>query len=146
MPEFCACPFSKIALIGAGLIGGSCALAVRAAHPEVNIHVYDQSPLHRNEAWQQGIASQVFDSLEAAVSEAELIILAIPVGALQSVLKQLHPVMGSHTVITDVGSTKQGVIEAAQAALGEAFSRFVPGHPISGAEKAGLWLHAQTYF
>jgi len=130
-------PFSKIALIGAGLIGGSWALAIRAAYPQVQIQLYDSLEAHRLQAIEQGIVHATFDSLEQAVAHVDLIILAVPVGALPDLFSQLIPVMGPDTVMTDVGSTKQGVIESAKEALGAAFCHFVPGHPISGAEKSG---------
>ena len=137
MSESSPLPVSRIALIGAGLIGGSWALAIRAAYPQIQITLYDHALRHRTEALQQGIATQAFDTLEGAVQDAELIILAVPVGAFPAMMKQLVPVLKPNTVITDVGSTKQSVILAAKASLGDAFPRFVPGHPISGAEKSG---------
>jgi len=137
MPEIQSPPFSDVALIGAGLIGGSWALAIRAAYPQVRIRVFDLNAQHRIDAIARGIADEVFGTLEGAVKEADLVILAVPVGALSSTFLKLCPLIGPETVVTDVGSTKQGVIEAARVNLAEAYSRFVPGHPISGAEKSG---------
>jgi len=130
-------PFERIALIGAGLIGGSWALALRSVNPKVHVQLYDQQAQHRVEAIEKGIANRAFERLEEAISGVDLVILATPVGAFSSVLSQLRPLLGPHTVITDVGSTKRGVIDAARSILGDVFSRFVPGHPISGAEKSG---------
>jgi prephenate dehydrogenase len=130
-------PFGRIALIGAGLIGGSWALALRAAYHDVMIHLYDQNEQHRIDAINKGIAHQAYERLGDAVLNADLVILATPVGACAGILSDIPPFLGPHTVITDVGSIKRGVIESARQFLGDSFSRFVPGHPISGAEKSG---------
>jgi len=137
MPEARPLPFPRIGLIGGGLIGGSWALAIRAAYPSVHIQLFDQSDVHRDEAMACGMADLACNSLIEVIRDVDLVILAIPVGALFETFTQLAPLLGEHTVLTDVGSTKHSVIEAARHTLGAAFSRFVPGHPISGAEKSG---------
>jgi prephenate dehydrogenase len=106
----------KLALIGVGLIGGSFARALRAA----------------------GEVSAVigFDEDSAALSTA--LSLAVPVGAMRSVMRTIAPRLRADAVVTDVGSTKVNVITAARAELGDAFQRFVPGHPIAGRETHGV--------
>ena len=73
-----------------------------------------------------------------AVREATLVVVAVPVGASAAVLTALAPALARDAVVTDVGSTKLGVIEQAREALGANMCRFVPGHPIAGTEHSGL--------
>jgi prephenate dehydrogenase len=126
-----------IALVGAGLIGGSLALALRRCQPELEVRVFDRDPGHSAAARRIGIATRVCADLAAAVEGAPLVVLAVPVGALPEVFAALASCLGPDAWVTDVGSSKCSVIDAARGALGSAFARFVPGHPISGAERSG---------
>jgi prephenate dehydrogenase len=72
------------------------------------------------------------------VRDADLVFLAMPVGQTAAVLADIAPHLAADTVVTDAGSTKQDVVAAARGALGAAFARFVPGHPIAGAEHSGV--------
>jgi prephenate dehydrogenase len=76
-------------------------------------------------------------SAEDAAARADLVLLSTPVGGLKNVLARMLPHLGAGTVLTDAGSTKAEVVEAARDALGEHIGRFVPGHPIAGAERTG---------
>jgi prephenate dehydrogenase len=78
-----------------------------------------------------------------AVQGADLVLLAVPVGAMHSSFAAMRDVLQPNTLLMDVGSTKCDVIAAAQAALGERLSCFVPAHPIAGKEVAGI-EHAET--
>src|SRR5690606_865690 len=76
-------------------------------------------------------------TLEEAAARADLILLSVPVGATQAVLVRMAPHLRSSTLLTDAGSTKVQVVQAAQSALGERIAQFIPGHPIAGAESTG---------
>jgi prephenate dehydrogenase len=129
----------RLALIGVGLIGGSAAAAFRAAGQVSQVVGFDANA----EAARQGVALGVLDRVAASVAEAvraaDLVLLAVPVGAMRSVLGEVAATAATTAVISDVGSTKGSVIEAARAELaGSAFRRFVPAHPIAGGELPGV--------
>jgi prephenate dehydrogenase len=127
----------KVAIVGVGLIGGSFALALRKAGRVQEIVGVGRSRANLDRARALG----VIDSdarLAEAVRGADLVFLAMPVGATASVLKEIAPHLGPDIVVTDAGSTKRDVVEAAREALGPGFARFVPGHPIAGAEQSGV--------
>lgn len=126
-----------VALIGAGLIGGSFALGLRAARPDLQVRVFDHHPDHVSQALACGIASLAAATLAEAVAGAQLVVLAVPVGALPALFAELEPWITPGMVITDVGSTKADVCAAARVALADRMPAFVPGHPIAGAERSG---------
>lgn len=130
----------KIVVCGVGLIGGSFALALRqalAGEPCEFIGV-GRSKGTLDEARKLGVVDRTTGDWGVALAGAELLLLAMPVGQMESVMRQLAPHLESQTLVTDGGSTKQDVIAAARAALGPRISQFVPGHPIAGAEKSGV--------
>ena len=125
-----------LAVVGVGLIGGSFAAALRRAGAVSRILGVGRN----RKSLQQAIELGLIDaeaSLEEAAREADIILLALPVGTTQSVLDALRPGLRDHTLITDAGSTKLSVVQAARAALGGRIGQFVPGHPIAGAETSG---------
>lgn len=127
----------KLAIIGVGLIGGSLALALKKAGYVGQVTGYARQQAAREEALALGIIDIAADSIAAAVKDADVVFLAVPMGAMQQVLIEMAPHLRSDTVVTDGGSAKQQVVEAARAALTDTFARFVPGHPIAGTEKSG---------
>src|SRR5208282_6646295 len=82
----------------------------------------------------------------AELADADLVLLATPVGQMPALFAAIAPTLGAHTVITDAGSTKRDVIAAARAALGAALPRFVPGHPIAGTEHSGAGAAFEALF
>ena len=88
-------------------------------------------------ALQLGLLDQACDSIKACVAGADLVFLCCPVGAMPAVLAELAPISSTYRYLTDCGSTKRSVIAAAKDVLGEAFKRYVPGHPIAGSERQG---------
>jgi prephenate dehydrogenase len=129
--------YNKLAIIGVGLIGGSAALALRQAGQTGRIVGVGRD----DESLQQAIDLGVIDaaaSLEDAVRDADLILLATPVGQFPAMMQRMDGVIAPHAVITDAGSTKRDVVEAARQNLNSRLSRFVPAHPIAGAEKSGV--------
>lgn len=129
--------FSRVVIVGVGLMGGSFALALRRAGFTGEIIGVGRNPQHLQHALQQGVIDQI-KPLLSAVQEADLILLAMPVAQTKALLQNITPHLQSTAVITDCGSTKQDVIVAAKKALGEKFNQFVAAHPIAGSEKSGV--------
>jgi prephenate dehydrogenase len=124
-----------LAIIGVGLIGGSLALSLKAKGHVGRVLGVGRSRANLDEAMKIGIIDAVASIEEAA--KADIIFVATPVAQMPAVFAALKPHLGANSVITDGGSTKQDVIAAARAALGEKFPQFVAAHPIAGIEKTG---------
>jgi prephenate dehydrogenase len=125
----------RIAVIGVGLIGGSVAMA---AHDRLGATVagYDHSPEALQTALRRGAIDRGCDSVEDAVNDAEAAFIAIPVGALPGAVSEALAAAPQGCVVTDVGSTKRAIVAAHDD------PRFVGGHPLAGAETAGI-AHAR---
>ncbi len=135
--------FQRLALIGCGLMGGSFALAMREAGLVQTIAGFSASEKTRQRAVELKVIDQSCASVAEAVQGADLVLLAVPVGAMHSSFAAMRDVLQPNTLLMDVGSTKCDVIAAAQATLGERLSCFVPAHPIAGKEVAGI-EHAEA--
>jgi cyclohexadieny/prephenate dehydrogenase len=127
--------FQRIAIIGAGLIGSSLARAIRARGASPDVRLYDASPDVRARAAALDIGV-VAETAEDAVRGADLVILATPVGAMASAAAGFIAALAPGAVLTDVGSTKRGVVDAL-ASLTPAHAFFIAGHPIAGTEQSG---------
>jgi prephenate dehydrogenase len=125
--------FPKVAVVGVGLIGGSFAMALKAAGACKQVVGIGRSAANLELARAQGIV----DSIGADIAQADLVLVATPVAQYPRVLADLAPQLKASAVVTDAGSTKRDVIAAARAALGAKIAQFVPAHPIAGAEKSG---------
>ena len=128
----------KLAIIGVGLIGSSLSLALKQAAAVQQVVGYGRNQNNLLRGVELGVLDDFADSIEASVSEADVIVVAVPLGAMRSVFAELKSVVKKDAIITDVGSAKGSVVTAARAELGDMFSRFVPGHPIAGTEKSGV--------
>ncbi len=128
----------RIAIIGVGLIGGSFSLAMKAALEKVHVVGYDRDEINLAAARHMGVVDSVAHDPGSAVKDADVVMLAIPVGQYDDVLPLVAPALPSTAVLTDAGSTKSSVVENARKHLGKAFERYVPGHPIAGAEHSGV--------
>ena len=127
-----------LTIIGVGLIGSSLALALKQQG-----FVKRVTGCGRTEAsLQKGVELGVLDDYSLAVSEAvagaDVVVLAVPLGAMHSTMQQMAAGLDANTVVTDVGSAKASVVEDARATLGEHMTNFVPGHPIAGTERSGV--------
>ena len=130
----------KLAVIGVGLIGASCALAARAAGAVTQVVGIGRSQANLDRALARGAIDRgvLLDADWAReVADADLVLIAIPVAQYRGVLPTLAGVLGDRTVITDAGSTKQDVVLAARETLRAKLAQFVPGHPIAGSERSG---------
>jgi prephenate dehydrogenase len=130
--------FQRLALIGCGLMGGSFALAVREASLVQHIAGFSASEKTRQRALELGVIDQACASVAEAVQGADLVLVAVPVGAMHATFSAMRDVLLPHTLLMDVGSTKCDVVAAARATLGERLACFVPAHPIAGKERSGI--------
>ncbi|WP_233249499.1 prephenate dehydrogenase/arogenate dehydrogenase family protein [Limnohabitans sp. Hippo3] len=135
--------FQRLALIGCGLMGGSFALALRKAGGVQHITGFSASEKTRQRAVDLKVIDQACTSVAEAVQGADLVLLAVPVGAMHDSFAAMREALGPDALLMDVGSTKCDVVAAAQAALGERLNCFVPAHPIAGKEVAGI-EHAEA--
>ncbi|AOU99600.1 prephenate dehydrogenase [Acidihalobacter yilgarnensis] len=129
---------NRLVIIGVGLVGGSLALALRQSGycREVIGVGRDRSSLQRAQAL--GVVDRSELDACAAVRGADMVVLATPVGAIESVCRSLRGCLDEKAILTDVGSVKGAVVEAVQAGLGMLPARFVPAHPIAGRERSGV--------
>jgi prephenate dehydrogenase len=127
----------RLCIIGTGLIGGSLALALKRAGACAHVAGVDVYGPHLTEAMELGIIDSAHTDLTQAIRGSDVIVVAAPLGETARILQRLAPLLDPETVVTDVGSTKQSVIEAARLALGAQCTAFVPGHPVAGTERSG---------
>ena len=148
MTDVAAFSFNKLVIFGVGLIGGSLARALRergergeAAGARTVIGV-GRSSASTARALELGVidgSAALNDdaALRAALSGADIVLLAAPVAQTQPLLERIAPFLDADTIVTDAGSTKSDVVASARAALGARIGQFVPGHPIAGREASG---------
>ena len=129
-------PFSRVAIIGMGLIGSSLARAIRAHMPTVKLVVTDADPAVRERLLALDLADDVADGAGAAVVDADLVVFAVPLGAFAAVMAEIAPELSPGSVISDVGSAK-GVVLDVLGPLLPAGVHLVPAHPVAGTEKSG---------
>ncbi len=125
-----------LAVVGVGLIGGSVTAALRQAGQVGRVLGVGRNAQSLARAVELGLIDEAVTAEEAA-ARADMVLLATPVGGLKDVLAQMLPHLSDGVVLTDAGSTKAEVVQAARAALGDRIGQFVPGHPIAGAERTG---------
>ena len=124
----------RLAVIGVGLIGGSLALGLKKARAVSHVVGVGRNAANLKVAMERGILDSIAPDAATAARDADLVLVAAPVGQYPEIFSALSQ---TTTLITDAGSTKRDVIAAARKALGRNIARFVPGHPIAGAEKSG---------
>jgi prephenate dehydrogenase len=128
----------KLAIIGVGLIGSSLSLALKEAGAVGQVIGFGRNQKNLARGVELGVLDDFTESIEACVSDADVIVVAVPLGAMRAVFAELKQAIKKGAIITDVGSTKGSVVSAARDELGSAFTRFVPAHPIAGTEKSGV--------
>jgi prephenate dehydrogenase len=144
--DVAAFSFDKLVIFGVGLIGGSLARALRergeteGARKVIGV---GRSSASSERALALGVvdgAAALSDeaALREALSGADFVLLAAPVAQTLPLLERIAPYLDASTIITDAGSTKSDVVDAARAALGARIGQFVPGHPIAGRESSGV--------
>lgn len=125
-----------IAIVGVGLIGGSFAAALRQGKAACRILGVGRHPKALAQALSLGLIDACA-TLEQAAEQADFILIATPISAVEAALETLRPLLRAETVISDACSTKSDVIAVARRTLGDRIGQFVPGHPIAGAEHTG---------
>ncbi len=130
--------FEQLGLIGCGLMGGSFALALKKAGLVQRVVGYSKSPSTTERARQLGVIDVEAPSALLAVSGADIVLIAVPVASSEATFKAIRHMVTPQTLIMDVGSTKNDVVQAAQNGLREQVGSFVPAHPIAGKERAGV--------
>ncbi|MDG1281458.1 MAG: prephenate/arogenate dehydrogenase family protein [Pseudorhodobacter sp.] len=128
--------YDRVALIGLGLIASSMAHAMRQNGLANEIVGHARSPETRATALELGICDAVFATAAEAVADADLVVLAVPVGAMGDLAAEIAPHLKPGATVTDVGSVKQSVIAAVAPHMPEGV-HFVAGHPLAGTEHSG---------
>lgn len=137
--------YNRVALIGLGLIAGSMALAMRRHGLAAEIVGHARSEETRAAALKIGLVDAVFETAAEAVKGADLVVLAVPVGAMEAVAAEIGPHLAPGATVTDVGSVKRAVIEAVGPHMPESV-QFIPGHPLAGTEHSGPYSGFATLF
>ena len=128
--------FERVAIVGVGLIGGSFALALKAAGVCAHVVGVGRGAANLESARRLGVIDSIATD-PAQAAGCDLVMVATPVAQFERVLSALAPGLRAGSLVTDGGSTKRDVVAAARKALGDKVAQFVPGHPIAGAEKSG---------
>ena len=128
----------RLVVVGLGLIGGSFAKGLRLQGLCGEVVGVDLDAESRRLAVQLGVVDRCESELAAACVGADVILLAVPILAMERVLAELASLDLGAAVITDVGSAKGNVVQAARQVFGARLARFVPGHPIAGSERSGV--------
>lgn len=127
----------RLAIIGVGLIGGSLALALRRAGGVEEVVGCGRREANLRKARDLGIVDRYTGDVAMAVEGADVVFLAVPLGAMRGTLEAMRDRLAPGAVVTDGGSVKGSVIEDLRAVFGEPPGFFVPGHPIAGTERSG---------
>ncbi|MDD5392784.1 MAG: prephenate dehydrogenase/arogenate dehydrogenase family protein [Thiothrix sp.] len=128
----------KLVIFGVGLIGGSLALALRQANYCQTIVGCSRNAAHLQTAVDLGVIDSFTLDPQEAVKDADMVLLAVPMGAMGKLLQQIKPALPADVILTDAGSTKGSIVAEVEQVFGAGYTRFVPGHPIAGREKSGV--------
>ncbi|QUT06129.1 prephenate/arogenate dehydrogenase family protein [Sphingobium phenoxybenzoativorans] len=128
-------PFARVAIIGLGLIGSSLARAIRAEMPTVALTGHDASPEVREIARRIGLCDDIADNAGAAVTDADLVILCVPVRAMETVAAEIAADLPPECIVSDVGSCKGEILAGLTRALPGRI--VIPAHPVAGTENSG---------
>lgn len=129
---------NRLTIIGVGLIGGSLARAAKRAGYCAEVVGGGRDAAHLKCAVELGVIDRYETDPARAAADADMVVLAVPLGAMAHVLRAMAPQLKAGAIITDTGSAKASVVAAAQAVFGQVPARFVPGHPIAGNERSGV--------
>jgi prephenate dehydrogenase len=132
--------FNRLCIIGTGLIGGSIARAARAQGlcEEVVAFGREKNLPNLQLAKQLGVIDQFYTDIAAALEGSDFVMIATPVGSMQSIFELIKPYWNDQALYSDAGSTKASVVAAVNAVFGYVPNNFVPAHPIAGAERSGV--------
>lgn len=133
-----ALPLKRLCIIGVGLIGGSLARALREADAAGEIVGAGRGRTTLERAVELGVIDRFETDPGAAVRDADMVVVAVPLKAIRPVLASIAGHLPPDCVLTDVGSAKQCVVDDARAVFGTLPAGFIPGHPIAGTERSGV--------
>lgn len=136
----------RLAVIGLGLIGGSLTKRTRENGFAAHTVGFTRNVNNAKLGVELGVIDEAAETIEAAVADADMVVLAVPVKAFESTLQAIKPHLKAGAIITDVGSVKGNFVEAVEAVFGEVPNTVVPGHPIAGSEKSGVTAAFSTLF
>lgn len=137
----------RVAILGTGLLGTSAGLALRAAGFQGSIVGWNRNRVHAETAQRMGAIDRVADDPLAAASESQVVLISVPIFATLDLMEQLAPVLGPQHLVTDVGSTKSQITEAADRLYNTPDRPgFLPGHPMAGKERGGADLADANLF
>ncbi len=127
----------KLSILGPGLLGGSIGLAARQRKVARRVSMWARRPDAADQAYQLGAADEATHDLAKVIADADLVVLATPIGAMRGLVEQILPNLPAGCVVTNVGSVKYPIVTALSDALaGKA--RFVGSHPMAGSEQSGI--------
>ena len=129
--------FGKIVVFGTGLIGGSFALALKAAGAVEEVVGFGRAPGTLRIAQELGVIDRAGINPAHEIGDADIVLVATPVAQMPEIFSRIAPYLGPNTLVTDGGSTKGDVVAAARSAFKGHIGKFVPAHPIAGAENSG---------
>ena len=136
----------RLAVIGVGLIGGSLARALRAAGEVGEVVGCGRGKANLDRAVELGVVDRYSHDVGAAVEGADVVFVAVPLGAMRETFAAMRERLAPDGVVTDGGSAKGSVVADARAAFARPLSFFVPGHPIAGTERTGVEASFATLF
>ncbi|MEM7666035.1 MAG: prephenate/arogenate dehydrogenase family protein [Pseudomonadota bacterium] len=125
----------NVAIIGLGLLGGSIGLAIREHAPDLATTGFDRDETVRAKAAERGLVGTVSETIDEAVADADLVVLCVPMGAMGDAARAMAESVPAHAIISDVGSSKQGVADTLAEALPDHI--IIPAHPVAGTEQSG---------
>ncbi|MCG8536973.1 MAG: bifunctional prephenate dehydrogenase/3-phosphoshikimate 1-carboxyvinyltransferase [Pseudomonadales bacterium] len=131
-------PLDRVVIVGLGLIGGSFALGLKAHGLCREVVGCSRSDSTLQKGLELGVIDRAEKDIVKAVSGADLVMLAAPIGKTEDLLRKMQPGLNGQTVVTDAGSVKGNVVAAAKNVFGDVPDWFVPGHPIAGSERSGV--------
>ena len=137
-------PFARVTIIGLGLIGSSLARAIRADMPTVRVTGYDADPAVRETARRIDLTDDVTDTAGASVTDADLVILCVPVRAMGAAATEIADDLPADAIVSDVGSCKVDVLAQLNTALPG--RTIIPAHPVAGTENSGPEAGFATLF
>ncbi len=128
----------RLAIIGVGLIGGSLARALKCTRSCGSVIGYGRNRDNLKKAVDLNVIDEFSQDIGRVVKGADVVVLATPLATTESLLSEMKGSLGKDVVITDVGSAKGSVVQAARNTIGHLISQFIPGHPIAGTEQSGV--------
>ena len=141
----------RLTVIGVGLIGGSLARALRAVGEVDEVVGCGRGKANLEQAVELGVIDRYTHDIGEAVADADLVFLAVPLGAMREAFDRMRETLPTTALITDGGSAKGSVVQDCRSVAPELLARFVPGHPIAGTERngvgasfAGLYQHRRV--